>query len=508
MSTAAALPSLPARTWPNLSLRTKGVIALAVLVAYVAGTTWFVAGQRRALFITAQQIDSHHAAQALLAPCFNTLAHTLVQTQSILSAPEYSDGVHPTYVDIGASLDPLMAQLLQIRDFDPALAPHIDNLHRAVESVRAVPSGRNLTAVRNAEQEVIVQLNDLLGSLGHRTESLEQRYQGQQQFISVTAIGTSIVGALASAAVILVFFTRLAKDIQRLQGRARAIVSGYSGAPLVNRRNDEIGELIDAVNRMQVDLRRWEQQQEIHRQQRFHQEKMAAVGSMAAAIGHEVNNPIAAIAGVAQYLIDETKGDGHRNSQLAHDFSVQILRQTERISLIMRQLANLTRPHSPEPELLDLNALVQSTGSFIAFDKRFLGIEFEYRLDHGMPAVTAVADHITQVFMNLLINAADAMEHVVADGRARIQVTTAVENGGIRLNVSDTGHGMTPEVMARAFEESFTTKPAGKGRGIGLFLCKTLVEQAGGRIELASTPGEGTTVSLLLPLSKCEQGEG
>jgi signal transduction histidine kinase len=231
---------------------------------------------------------------------------------------------------------------------------------------------------------------------------------------------------------------------------------------------------------------------------------MAAVGSMAAAIGHEVSNPIAAIAGVAQYLIDETRADDHRVSRLAHEFSVQILKQTERISLIMRQLASLTRPHSPRPELLDLNQLAQSTGSFISYDKRFRGIEFEYALDPELPAVTAVADHITQVLMNLLINAADAMESVPRDGQARIRVTTRRTGDTVRLEVADTGHGMAPEVLARAFEESFSTKPAGRGRGIGLYLCKTLIEQHHGRIELASRIGEGTTVSVFLPLQSAD----
>jgi signal transduction histidine kinase len=227
---------------------------------------------------------------------------------------------------------------------------------------------------------------------------------------------------------------------------------------------------------------------------------MAAVGSMAAAIGHEVSNPIAAIAGVSQFLIDETRDDPHRISRLAHDLSGQILSQTERISLIMRQLANLTRPHSPEPELLDLNALARSTGSFIGYDKRFSGIRFDYELDHALPAITAVADHITQVLMNLLINAADAMEETPKDGSARIRVKTFVRGAKTVLTIADTGHGMSPEVMARAFEESFSTKPVGRGRGIGLFLCKTLIGQSGGRIEIDSTAGAGTEVRVFLPV--------
>jgi signal transduction histidine kinase len=482
------------------------MLMLGVLVVYAGLAAWFLATQRQALFVTAQQVDSHHAAQELLEPSFNMLAHTLVQVQSILNGPEYSSGVHATYADIGTSLDPLMDRLDPVRDFDSTLAPFIESMQAAVDDVRAVPSGANLTAVRDAEQQLIAHLNDLLAALQHRTETLTERYHAQQQLLSVTAVGTSIVGALATAAVILVFFTQLARDLERLRARAVEIVSGYAGEPLVNGRSDEVGALIDAVNRMQVDLRRWERQIEINRQQRFHQEKMAAVGSMAAAIGHEVSNPIAAIAGVAQYLIDETKDDPSRNSQLAHDFSVQILRQTERISLIMRQLAGLTRTHSPEPELLDLNSLAQSTGGFIAFDKRFRGIEIEYRLDHDLPAVIAVTDHITQVLMNLLINAADAMEEIVEPRPARIVIATHVRDAEVCLDVTDTGHGMTPGVLSVAFDEGFTTKPAGRGRGIGLFLSKTLMTQANGRIEATSIPDVGTTMTLVLPPAVRDEG--
>ena len=485
----------------NLSLRVKGLLVLALLVLYVALTALFLAQQRGELVAIARRVESHRVLQMSLEPAFRTLTHTLVRTQEILAGPDYSAGPTPRYSEVALNLDPLVRKLGALRVVDPDIASHIDALGIEVERVRKVPSGRNLERVRDAEQKLIASLNDALSSINREASALESAYRSKQRFITVTAIAAGALGAFASAALILVFFTRLADDIERLRERAHAIVSGYSGPPLQNRRQDEVGGLIDAVNRMQEDLRTWERRQEVHRQQRFHQEKMAAVGSIASAIGHEVSNPIAAISGVAQFLIDETRDDAsHRVSQLAHEFGQQVLRQAERISLIMRQLATLTRAHSPEPELLDLNALAQSTCNFIRYDKRFQGIEFEFALDHELPAVTAVADHFTQILMNLLINAADAMEQTPKDGRARIRVSTSVIGTEVRLAVTDTGHGMTPDVMARAFEESFTTKPVGRGRGIGLFLCKTLVEQQGGRIELVSAPEKGTTASLLLPL--------
>jgi two-component system NtrC family sensor kinase len=485
----------------NLTLRTKGILALAVLILYIASISWFLAYARQELYLIVQQIETNYSKQALLAPTFRTLAHTLVETQAILSLPKDSANRALAYEQVATHMQPIRAGLDEAQKVYPLLTQDIADLEQAIAGVRTQPSDRRLAEVRDGEQKLIAKLHDILNALQERSAELAQSYHNRQQYISVIAVSANIAGAVASIAVILVFFTRLAKDIKRLQDRAMAVVAGYDGAPLVNTRRDEIGGLINAVNRMQVDLRRWEQQQEVTRQQRVHQEKMAAVGSLAAAIGHEVSNPIAAISGVAQAMIDEIKDDSDEKSRVLHDFAAQILKQTERIALIMRQMATLTTPHSPEPELLDLNALVQSTCGFIAYDKRFRGIEFELDLDQSIPAITAIADHITQILMNLLINAADAMDHLVEAGRSKIRISTRLAGGEIHVSVADTGHGMSAEVLARAFQESFTTKPAGKGRGIGLYLCKTLIEEGGGRIELASTQGVGTTAKLFLPLS-------
>jgi signal transduction histidine kinase len=338
-----------------------------------------------------------------------------------------------------------------------------------------------------------------VSGLQTRATELSREYHDTQQNVSMFAVAANVVGAAASIAVIIVFFTRLAKDIRRLQDRAVAIVAGYDGEPLQNTRRDEVGGLIESVNRMQVDLRRSEQQMEVARQQRSHQEKMAAVGSIAAAIGHEVSNPIAAIAGVAQFIVDETRRDDRPSSKSINEFAAQILSQTERIARIMRKLATATAPHPQEAELLDLNALIQSTCGFISYDRKLRGIEFEFDLAHDVPAVTAVADHVTQILMNLVINASDAMEGIPDPARRRIRIASRALAEAVQVSVSDYGRGMTPEVVARAFDESFTTKPAGRGQGIGLFVCKSMMDEVGGRIEIESTPNAGTTVNLCFP---------
>jgi len=492
----------------NLSLRTKGILALSVLIAYLAIMSVFLAHQRGNLVQVVGQMDINQQHQRTLAPLAGILTHSIVESHVILNSPRPPAARAADYGDLPTDFDAVSAGLQENQRLYPMLAQEGVIFGQAAASMRASPGKFDLARMYGIEQQLMVKLEAIGTELQRRNDELQRQYHETQQFIGVFAVSANVVGAVASIAVILLFFTRLAKDIKRLQDRSVAIVGGYAGEPLQNTRRDEVGGLIDSINRMQVDLRRWEQQLEIERQRRSHHEKMAAVGSLAAAIGHEVSNPIAAIAGVAQFIVDETRKDDRPSGKAVNEFATQILGQTERISRIMRKLATLTAPHPPEEELLDLNALIQSTCAFIGYDNRFRGVEFEFHLGHDVPAVTAVADHITQVLMNLLINAADAMDHVTETGRRRIRIATCTVSDAVEISISDNGRGMSPDVLAKAFDESFTTKPDGKGRGIGLFVCKTLVEDAGGRITLASTEDEGTTVKLCIPLRPPHKAKG
>jgi two-component system, NtrC family, sensor kinase len=494
----------------HLSLRTKSVLAISVLIGYLALIAIVLAKERAQLMGLALEMKACQYTVTLLEPVERALARSLVESQKILNASGPEGFRLVSFEHEGANLENLNVALQDAGVRLPALREDIDRFRRAVGSVKAVPAVHHLASVRDAGQVLLSRLHGVVLTYQTRSNDVAVRYHAKQQFIGVFAIAANVVGAVASVGVILVFFSRLARDIKRLQARAAAIVDGYDGEPLPNTRADEVGGLIEAVNRMQADLRRSERQVEIARQQRFHQEKMAAVGSLASAIGHEVSNPIAAISGVARFIAEESVEDPRPQGRQIHDFAQQILEQTERIAHIMRQLGTLTAPSSPEPELLDLSRLVRSTCGFIRYDKRFRGIEFDQVLDAGLPAITAVADHLTQILMNLLLNAADALEGITDPLRLRIRVAARTVGDAVHLTVTDHGRGMTPEVLARAFDESFTTKPPTRGRGIGLFVCKSLIEKFGGRIELASIPGEGTTATVHIPMraAAAATGEG
>lgn len=182
-----------------------------------------------------------------------------------------------------------------------------------------------------------------------------------------------------------------------------------------------------------------------------------------------------------------------------------------RLSAITREISEFAAPQPVERQLLDLNGLVRTTAGLMGYDKRMRRVNLRLNLDNQLPAIYGVADQLTQVIMNLLINAADALEAV--DGRAsealsaghpqEITLHTGVVGGNVRLAVADNGCGMEQDTLNRVFEAFFTTKR--KGNGLGLSLCYSIISGHDGTIEIDSTPGKGTQVMVTLPLPAAEE---
>ena len=479
----------------KLTLRAKGVLAFMALVAYV-GTVGFIQSQGRSqLLHYAVELERVYAEENALARASYAASQSMLRLQ----AGSSSFDLTPAFEEqVALDVELVQAGLSGLLEFHPQLVGDIDRLNRDVTRLRAEPSRSSLLWLREHGRDLIEHLDQVTRQVLARRNELWDRYRKVYDNMSVIAVTTDLLGAVLFGAVVTVFLTRLAGDIRKLAARALDIVSGYRGPPVKVTRHDEVGDLMEAINRMQSELRQWEQQLEIAREQRFHKEKMAAIGSLAAAVAHEINNPIAAIAGIARSM----KAAGRPAVDPADsDRAELILAQTRRIGTISRQIAEFTAPRSPERRLLDLNTLVRNTCSFIGYDKRFRSIELALDLDSRIPAIKAVADHLTQVLMNLLINAADALEEVSAR-KPTIWVATHRAESEVIMTVKDNGKGMDNAVLARAFEESYTTKPPDKGRGLGLFLCKSLIEGNGDRIELESTPGMGTTARIRLALAQ------
>lgn len=234
------------------------------------------------------------------------------------------------------------------------------------------------------------------------------------------------------------------------------------------------------------------------RQQYFHQEKMAAIGQLAAGILHEVGNPIAAISGSLQAIHLETEESDIAPNAQVNEYLQMIEQQVARLAVITREIAEFASPRPSEMTLLDLNGLIRSTVNLMRYDHRLRHVDLNLDLDPMLPAITAVADQLTQVIMNLIINAVDACEGL--ERRATIGIGTRIEDDRIIITVTDNGSGMDEDTRRQATEAFFTTKPAGKGTGLGLSLCVSILDRHHGRAEIISAVGEGTTIRLSLPI--------
>ncbi len=381
--------------------------------------------------------------------------------------------------------------------------PTFTGLTGALKDATASPSQANLADLRQKIGAARVMLDELADQVQRKQNTLAAEFRRRSNSSMMTALVLGMLGVVLIGAIIGLFFSRLTNDLHNLKTRATAIIRGYRGAPIPVTRNDEVGELMECINHMSSELDEREKLLAIERQKYVQQEKMAAVGGLAAGIAHEIGNPIAAIAGVAQ-AIREVQVSGKCPEPCGTCQPDLILAQTARLAAITREVSEFSSPMPAERQLLDLNALVRSTASLVRYDRRFRRIALELSLDSQLPAVSAVGDQLIQVLMNLLINAADATEGL-EDRTPAISVSTSPAGDHARILVEDNGSGMDQDTLKHVFEPFFTTKPPGKGTGLGLAICGSIVEAHDGKIELESTPGVGTRVRILLPLNAAKQ---
>jgi signal transduction histidine kinase/CheY-like chemotaxis protein len=239
-------------------------------------------------------------------------------------------------------------------------------------------------------------------------------------------------------------------------------------------------------------------------------DRLASVGTLAAGVAHEINNPLAYVVGNLDWIADELAAElgeaslaGRSADRLAATFKAveQAQGGAQRVREIVRDLKTFSRADEDTRGPIDLARVLDASINLAASE-----IKARARLTReiaALPAVDANAARLGQVFLNLLINAAQALPEGQPAAH-EVRVVARGEDGHAVVEVHDTGSGMTPEVMARIFDPFFTTKPVGVGTGLGLSICHGIVTRYGGRIEVTSEAGKGTTFRVLLPATEAE----
>jgi len=225
------------------------------------------------------------------------------------------------------------------------------------------------------------------------------------------------------------------------------------------------------------------------REQLLHTERLAELATLASGMAHEIGTPMNVILGRAEFLMQRTKEENTRKGLET------IVAQVERITKLMNQLLTFARRRQSERTPMDLRRTIEDSLEVLKERLSRHHITVESSMPPGALLVEADGDHISQVLLNLYINAIHAMK----DGGTLRVVMEKVPDGQVSISVSDTGHGIPPQDVAKIFDPFFTTKEVGKGTGLGLTVAHGIIKEHGGSIHVESEVGRGTTFRIFLP---------
>ncbi len=219
-------------------------------------------------------------------------------------------------------------------------------------------------------------------------------------------------------------------------------------------------------------------------------EKLAVIGQLAAGVAHEIGNPLASISSLVQILQRKSQ-EPFINEQLAN-----IKENIDRITRIVRELVDFSRPPSYELAIQDITDIIKTALGIVKYDKRVRKVNFNTNLKTNLPKINIAADQLLQVFVNILINALDAIQ-----GNGTIFVKSDYDKNNVYIEITDNGCGMDENTIEKIFDPFFTTKEVGKGTGLGLSVSYGIIKRHNGEIKVKSKLNEGSSFSIILPIA-------
>ncbi|SNB48087.1 two-component system, NtrC family, sensor kinase [Geobacter sp. DSM 9736] len=318
---------------------------------------------------------------------------------------------------------------------------------------------------------------------------------------------TVFVTLLVWGSITLFTQTLVNQPVKHLLQHTKLLSRGELNATVPYFSTDELGELAKAFNSMTVNLKKarteleeWaknleekveERTKEIQMMQNqlVRSEKLASLGELVAGIAHEINNPLTGILMFSSMINNDSRLDPVMKNDMA-----MIVRETKRCAKIVKGLLDFSRETPPQKQLSCINTIMDETLALVTNQSSFHDIIITKRYDENIPSVLVDPHQIEQVFVNILLNASHAMPF-----GGDLTITSGTGSDGVFVEVIDNGCGIAPDNLEKIFDPFFTTKET-KGTGLGLSVSYGIIESHGGKIEVESTVGAGTTFTIRLPL--------
>ncbi|MHC4399369.1 MAG: sensor histidine kinase [Planctomycetota bacterium] len=380
-----------------------------------------------------------------------------------------------------------------------------DQGHRTLAAIDVI---YNEPSCWNAECHDHPETQTLLGvvDIGVSLEDADRRVAKTTRHVIVFGVVSTVV----ICGLVGLFIQRFVnRPVQRLLECTRRIAQGDLNCTIQATSDDEIGHLAQSFISMTEDLRKaraelsnWAHklEEEVENKTRdltlaqaqvVRSEKLSSVGLLAAGVAHELNSPLTGILTYAHLLAKRISDDSLGKADLE-----VIISQTERCATIIRQLLDFSRESPPEKKAQDIHAVLEQAVALVEHQALFHNVTIQRDFDLEAPQVLMDAGQMQQVFLNLLVNASEAMRD---GGRLTIKTRAADARDEVRIILRDTGVGIPPESIDKIFDPFFTSKDVGQGTGLGLAVSFGIIERHGGSIGVKSTPAEGTTFTITLP---------
>ncbi|HLL04714.1 MAG TPA: ATP-binding protein [Myxococcaceae bacterium] len=480
--------------------------------------------------------------------------------QALLSARREGRDTQSLRSEYGQRLDGTVARLREhlerkARWAQPGAAAegarHLEAVHQAhqrwatlaeeqLRSAALEPEEPGRAVFAMFEQQVAPRIAEAIAAEQAQLELLRPRWdwnilRGQTVSYGIPGMSLLLVGGCA-----LLILLPMQRQLRALRTGAERMGHGDFEVALPVGQRDELGSLARAFNRMAEELRqtlkekhrlleaeaqaaerevrrdnalleekvrkRTAELEQVNAQLRF-ADRLATVGRLAAGVAHEINNPLAFVLSNLTYLHEELIRDEPLTPHQRREMLSAVADAYEgagRVRLIAQELKTLSRQDEGERSAVDMGAVVHSAVKMASMETRHRAqVVEEYQ---ELPLVMGNPARLGQVFLNLLINAAQAIPPGSPE-KHRIRVAGRADAEHVTVEVSDTGKGIAPEMLERIFDPFFTTKPAGEGTGLGLSISHSIITSLGGTIDVESQMGQGTTFRVTLPLAPAAAGK-